>query len=63
MYSPEDVGGTPTFQVITLLRGDCENGEGQRLWIRKGARGWRVIKTLGGEFWATGSAAAERTAR
>jgi hypothetical protein len=22
------------FQVITLLRGDCYNGEGQRLWIR-----------------------------
>src|SRR5690349_68294 len=31
------------LQVITLLRGDCDSGEGQRLWIRKGRRGWRVI--------------------
>ena len=51
--NPSDHPSPRVFQVITLLRGNCENGEGQRLWIRKGMRGWQVIKHLDREGWGT----------
>ena len=42
-------------QVVTLRRGNCANGDGDILWLRKGARGWRVVKNLGRETWGTGA--------
>jgi hypothetical protein len=54
---PSERPPTRVLQVVTLLRGNCENGEGQRLWIRKGSRGWQVVRNLGGEGWGTASAA------
>ena len=50
---PSDHPPKRVFEVVTLLRGNCDNGEGQRLWIRKGVQGWRVIKNVGGEIWGT----------
>jgi hypothetical protein len=58
---PSDHPPSKVFQVVTLLRGDCDNGEGQRLWIRKGRRGWRVIKHLGSAGWGTAAAGASGT--
>jgi len=58
---PSDRPPPRVLQVITLLRGNCDNGEGQRLWIRKGTRGWQVIKHLGGEGWGTAAAGASVT--
>jgi len=40
-------------QVVALVHGNCANGDGERLWVRKGARGWRVVKKLDGPTWGT----------
>jgi hypothetical protein len=40
-----------TLEVVTLLRGNCDYGEGDRLSIRKDGEGWRVVKKIDHEGW------------
>ncbi|HUN82134.1 MAG TPA: hypothetical protein VMV81_11575 [Phycisphaerae bacterium] len=47
-YAPVGV-----VQVVILASGWCDAGCSDRLWVRKGKKGWRVLKKLEGECWAT----------
>jgi len=47
-YAP---GGT--VQVVILTSGQCDSGCSDRLWLRKGKKGWRVLKKLDGKCWET----------
>jgi hypothetical protein len=48
-YAPAGV-----VQVVILTSGACDGGCIERLWVRKGKNGWRVLKRLGGgECWVT----------
>ena len=41
-------------QVVILTSGECDSGCSDRLWLRKGKKGWRVLKKLGGgKCWFT----------
>ena len=47
-YAPAGV-----VQVVILTSGECDCGCSDRLWLRKGKKGWRVLKKLGGgKCWA-----------
>ncbi len=55
-YAPAGV-----VQVVILTSGACDGGCKERIWIRKGKRGWRVFKKLGGgECWFTIASATAR---
>ena len=48
-YAPAGV-----VQVVILTSGACDGGCKERIWVRKGKKGWRVFKKLGGgECWFT----------
>jgi hypothetical protein len=47
-YAPKGV-----VEVLTLASGTCDSGCGDRLWVRKGKNGWRVLKKLDGKCWLT----------
>jgi hypothetical protein len=43
--------------VVTMVHGDCANGDGDELWVRKERRGWRVLRRTGRRHgWLSGSA-------
>jgi hypothetical protein len=46
-YAPAGV-----VQAVILTSGACNAGCSDRLWLRKGKKGWRVLKKLDGECWA-----------
>jgi hypothetical protein len=43
------------IQAVTLVKGNCEFGDGVRWWVRKGPHGWRVVKNAGYDGWVTAS--------
>jgi hypothetical protein len=45
-YAPQGV-----VQAVILTSGVCDHGCSNRLWLRKGKNGWRVLKKLEGECW------------
>lgn len=46
-HAPRDA-----LEAFTLDWGGCDTGGGDTFWIRKGARGWCVLKKVG--HWAAG---------
>jgi hypothetical protein len=48
-----DYAPAGAIQVVILVSGACNGGCSDRLWLRRGKRGWRVLKRIGGECWAT----------
>ena len=46
-YAPPSV-----VQVVILTSGECNSGCSDRLWLRKGKKGWRVLRKLDGKCWA-----------
>jgi len=48
-----DYAPAGAIQAVILTSGECDYGCSDRLWLRKGEKGWRVLKKLGGgKCWA-----------
>ena len=45
--SPKEHHRRGDREVRTLVYGDCSVGGGEIFWVRKDARGWRVLKSRG----------------
>jgi hypothetical protein len=41
------------LQAVTIVKGNCDSGDGVRWWVRRGRHGWRVVKNAGYDGWVT----------
>jgi len=48
---PKENPPSGVIQVVTLTTGNCAFGEGVRYWVRRGSRGWRILKKVGRDGW------------
>jgi hypothetical protein len=49
---PEDHPHRGVLEAMTLVKGDCSAGYGERFWVQRRAHGWSVVKKAG--YWADG---------
>ncbi len=51
---PKEHAPAGTIAALTVVQGECGNATGDRFWVHRGVRGWRVLKKVGG--WGVSSA-------
>jgi hypothetical protein len=58
---PKEHAPAGTIVAITVVQGECGKANGDRFWVHRGVRGWRVLKKVGG--WGEFSASATGSVR